>query len=361
MADNHKIKNIYYMLSYAYQTLRETGFDNVKAEDFENIHDLFAAILVHGVGTQIKRGLHRDYLSKEEALSGLMGQIRITETIKRQTRPQGKLVCDFDEFTENSPHNQVLKSVMRLLLRHGNVKPDNKKLLRKLLLYFNNVSRISPLEIRWDILKYHRNNASYRMLIEICRLTVEGLLLTTETGEHKLASWLNGEETFYLYQRFVFAFYKRHRPELKPSASYINWDITGEKSGYLPSMQSDIILQNGGKTIIIDTKYYGETMKTHHERAKYISGHLYQIYAYVMNYSKGVSGDVTGVLLYAKTDETITPDESMVISGNTISLKTLDLNTDFINISKQLHAIADIASSPLITTQPHIPRGHCIF
>ena len=343
MADNHKIKNIYYMLSYAYQSLQETGFDNVASEDYENIHDLFAAILVQGVGTQVKRGLHRDYISEEEALSGLRGQIRIAGTIKQQTRPQGKLVCGFDEFTENSPHNQVLKSVMLLLLRHGNVKPDNKKLLRKLLLYFSNVADIRPAEIRWDILKYHRNNASYRMLIEICRLTVGGLLLTTETGEHKLSSWLNDEKMYYLYQRFVFAFYKRHRPELSPYASYINWDITsGEKSNYLPSMQSDIILQNGDKTIIIDTKYYSRTMKTHHERITYISGNLYQIYAYVMNYSKGGSGDVTGVLLYAKTDESIMPDENMVISGNNISLKTLDLNTSFSNISKQLNSIANL-------------------
>ena len=343
MSDNHKIKNIYYMLSYAYQTLQETGFNNVASENYENIHDLFAAILIHGISAQVKRGLHRDYISEVEALSGLRGQIRIAETIKQQTRPQGRLVCGYDEFSENSPLNQVLKSVMSLLLRHGNVKPENKKMFRKLLLYFSSVVEIRLSEIRWDILKYHRNNASYRMLMEICRLTVEGLLLTTEAGEHKLASWLNDEKMYYLYQRFVFAFYKRHRPELSPSASHINWDIaSGEKSEYLPSMQSDIILRNGDKTIIIDTKYYSRTMQTHHERTTYISNNLYQIYAYVMNYSKGVSGDVAGVLLYAKTDEAITPDESMVISGNRISLKTLDLNTSFSVISEQLHAIVNI-------------------
>ena len=342
MDNNHRIKNIYYMLSYAYQTLRETGFDDVASENFENIHNLFAAILFHGVGVQVKRGLHRDYIPEEEVLSGLHGQIRIAETIKRQTRPQGRLICAYDEFTEDSPHNQVLKSVMLLLLRYGNVTHDNKKSLRKLLLYFSSVSDIRPTEIRWDILRYHRNNASYRMLMEICRLTVEGLLLTTETGEHRLASWLNDEKMYYLYQRFVFAFYKRHRPELSPSASYINWDIAnGEMSEYLPSMQSDIILQNGDKTIIIDTKFYSKTMQSHHERTAYISNNLYQIYAYVNNYSKGTSGSVSGVLLYAKTDEAITPNEDMVISGNTISLKTLDLNVDFSNISKQLNELAD--------------------
>lgn len=342
MADKHKIKNIYYMLSYAYQTLREIGFDSVASEEFDNIHDLFAAILIRGIGGQVKRGLYRDYVPREEMLSGLRGQIKVADTIRRQSRSQGKLVCAFDEFTENSPHNQVLKSVIILLLRHGSVKEENKKSIRKLLLYFVNVSVIHPSEIRWSMLKYHRNNASYRMLIEICRLTVDGLLLTTETGEHKLASWLNDEKMFYLYQRFVLAFYKRHRPELSPSAPYIDWDITsGEKSEYLPTMQSDIILRADKRTVIIDTKYYSETMRLHYDRKIYKSEHLYQIYAYVMNYSKGASGEVSGVLLYAKTDEVISPDEEIIISNNRIRLKTLDLNTSFASISEQLNNIAD--------------------
>ena len=115
-------------------------------------------------------------------------------------------------------------------------------------------------------------------------------------------------------------------------------------------MKSDIILSNGDRTIIIDTKYYGKTMQTNYERATYISGNLYQIYTYVMNHSRGRTGNVSGVLLYAKTDESITPDEDMIISGNKIGVKTLDLNVDFSNISKQLDTIVgEWAKSPFIT------------
>ena len=342
MTDNHRIKNIYYMLSYAYQALREKGYEKVASEVFDNIHNLFAAILIFGVKSQIKRGLYRDYVPKEERLSGLRGQVKITDTIKKHIRPQGKLLCAFDEFTENSPHNQVLKSVMFLLLRHGNVKTDNKKNLRNLLIYFNNVSDILPSDIRWNMLKYHRNNASYRMLIEICNLTVDGLLLTTETGEHRLSSWLSEEKMHNLYERFVLAYFKRHYPELDPRAAYIDWDITiGNKSKYLPIMKSDILLTKNNKTIIIDAKYYCETMHTYHESKTYISSHLYQIYTYVMNYRRMISGSVSGILLYAKTDEEITPDEDMIISGNKISVLTLDLNTSFFDISRQLSSIAD--------------------
>ena len=47
------------------------------------------------------------------------------------------------------------------------------------------------------------------------------------------------------------------------------------------------------------------------------------------------------MLLYAKTDEKVLPDETYRMSGNTISVKTLDLDSDFISIAHQLDTIAE--------------------
>jgi len=54
-----------------------------------------------------------------------------------------------------------------------------------------------------------------------------------------------------------------------------------------------------------------------------------------------VGGGVSGMLLYARTDEEIQPDHTYMMSGNRISVKTLDLNCDFREIARQLNAIAD--------------------
>ena len=45
------------------------------------------------------------------------------------------------------------------------------------------------------------------------------------------------------------------------------------------------------------------------------------------------------MLLYAKTDEQIQPDHVYHMSGNKISVRTLDLNCDFAEIAQQLNAI----------------------
>ena len=48
---------------------------------------------------------------------------------------------------------------------------------------------------------------------------------------------------------------------------------------------------------------------------------------------------VSGMLLYAATDEAVQPDNSYQMSGNKISVRTLDLNKDFVEIAAQLKAI----------------------
>jgi len=61
----------------------------------------------------------------------------------------------------------------------------------------------------------------------------------------------------------------------------------------------------------------------------------------VKNSDKDSVGNVAGILLYAKTDEEITPDEDLFISGNKISLKTLGLNRDWGGIAKQLDCVCE--------------------
>ncbi|MBO5589933.1 MAG: hypothetical protein J5923_01650, partial [Acidaminococcaceae bacterium] len=58
------------------------------------------------------------------------------------------------------------------------------------------------------------------------------------------------------------------------------------------------------------------------------------------NLDKGNTGNVAGILLYAKTDEAITPDCMFNIGGNQIGAKTLDLNVDFKSIKAQLDGLA---------------------
>lgn len=50
--------------------------------------------------------------------------------------------------------------------------------------------------------------------------------------------------------------------------------------------------------------------------------------------------EISGMLLYAKTDEETYPDNDYKMSGNRIGVHTLDLNVEFPQIREQLDGIA---------------------
>lgn len=110
---------------------------------------------------------------------------------------------------------------------------------------------------------------------------------------------------------------------------------------YLPAMKTDITLEDKSqkKVLIIDTKCYGRTMQSQFGKNSYHSGNMYQIHSYVSNKKATYVGKVSGLLLYAKTDEEITPNQKFTISGNQFAVQTLDLNVDFSDIEKQLNDI----------------------
>lgn len=338
-----RIQNIYYMLAYAFQVLNKKGYMRVATEEFEYASDLFTAILAKGIASQIKRGLSREYISKTEAINSPAGKINVSASVKQNSMLKMQLICDYDEFTENAYMNKILKTTAMLLIRCPEVSTQHKKDLRKTILYFSNVDEVDPRRIQWSGLRYHRNNNTYKMLLNICYLVIEGMLMIEQDGSRKLARYLDDQRMYRLYEKFVLEYYRRHYPQLNASAAHIDWDVDGGEIEYLPVMKSDITLRHKGKTLIIDTKYYAQAMQTNslYNSRTLHSHHMYQIFTYVKNMDSAYSGNVSGLLLYAKTDEEFIPDSDCVIGGNRISVKTLDLNTDFSNISKQLNAIVE--------------------
>lgn len=103
------------------------------------------------------------------------------------------------------------------------------------------------------------------------------------------------------------------------------------------------MLNIGNNVLIIDAKYYSNTTQVKFDAHTVHSGNIYQIFTYVKNKEaqlKDENPTVAGMLLYAKTDEEIQPNQSYKMSGNKISVRTLDLNQDFKEIATALDAIA---------------------
>ncbi len=336
------IQNVYYMLSYAFQVLNEQGYRNLATEEFNNTAELCAAILEKGISSQLKRGLSREYLSQTEPLSTLRGKIDITESIKTQSLLKQQLVCSYDEFSVNSYMNQVIKSTVELLLR-SEIAKARKKELRKLMVFFSEVDTLDLYNVNWH-LQYNRNNQTYQMLIAICYLVVKGLLQTQTTGETKLMDFFDEQRMCRLYEKFILEYYRKRFPMIKAHPSQIPWQLDDGISDMLPVMQTDIMLSHKRRILIIDAKYYGHTTQQQFGINTLHSNNLYQIFTYVKNKEYELANtehEVAGMLLYAKTDELVLPNNEYWMSRNKITVRTLNLDCSFQEIAGQLDGIAE--------------------
>ena len=109
-------------------------------------------------------------------------------------------------------------------------------------------------------------------------------------------------------------------------------------------MQSDIMLSRENTVLIIDAKYYSRNMQEQYHTQSIRSSNLYQIFTYVKNKDAELVDKphtVSGMLLYARTEDAIQPDNSYKMSGNRIDVKTLDLNQEFPIIADQLNHIVE--------------------
>ena len=224
-----RVKNIYYMLAYAFQALNSQRYKNIATEKFQNIGELMAAILIKGIEQQVKRGLGKEYIARTAAIS-----------------------------------------------------KERKKALRKLLVYFDEVEALDLHAAQWNI-RYDRNNQSYRMVVSICYLIAKGLLQTQTDGKTKLMDFLDEQRMHRLYEKFILAYYRREFPQIKANPSQVSWQLDDDVQDMLPTMQTDIMLEYGDKTLIIDTKYYSRTTQQRYGIHTLHSGNLYQIFTYVKN------------------------------------------------------------------------------
>ncbi len=347
------------MLAYAFHALNRLDLVNIETEKFDKIHDLFAAILSNGIKSQIKQSLYREYIEESEDLATLRGKINIPESIRHKIAHRLLLECEHDVLRENTLLNQILKTTVMLLLRSDEVEKKYKDILKKEMMYFSGVSEIDPQKIPWANVCFHRNNQTYQILIALCRLVLKGMLPSESRGEYRLASFVDDQRMSKLYEKFVLEYYRKEFQEnINAYPAQIPWDVDDGVTTMLPTMQSDITLSDKSekKFLIIDTKYYSHTTQTRFSDSsapKIHSDHLYQIFAYVKNKTTALvketrhATEVSGMLLYAKTSESIQPDVSYKMGGNRIDVRTLDLNCDFQKIRDQLDKIAsDFLTSP---------------
>jgi 5-methylcytosine-specific restriction enzyme subunit McrC len=331
------IRNIYYLLSYAWNLLAEAEVLAVQTEDLPNVLNLLTRLLTHGTQRLLKRGMDRGYLPQTDVLTTLRGKVAFAASSRRMLLEQAKAQCDFEEFLPDLLHNRILKATLQMLVLSPDIAARQRAEVQAVL---RRMADISPLQIRkahFNQIRLHRNNAHYRLLMHICELVHANLLVNEQTGQMTFRDLLRDERQMaQLFEAFVANFYREETDWQVTTQERIPWNCPNPSS-LLPEMHADAVLRGPGRVVVVECKFYRETLQVGpwSDRAKLHSPHLYQLTSYLENLQVSCRHQpVEGLLVYPVVGLHV--HEDLLLSGKLIRARTLDLSCSWEAIAAQM-------------------------
>jgi len=336
------IRNIYYLLSYAWNIRPLQGQRRLSIENAPGILDLLARLFAEGVSSLRRPGLDRNYVETNGEIAMIRGKPDFSESNKRLSQLRSRMVCRFEELSSDILHNRILKSTLLRLLACDSLEAETR---RRLHLPRELLSEITPVALNTGVfqrIQIHRNNRHYRLLLNICELLSRQLLPSDQQGHVIFRDFLEDETAMSgIFEKFVFNFATRHFPEATVGADWIDWDggaMDDLSRSFLPKMKTDLSIGWPTRKLILDCKFYERATLTSYEVEKLRSGHLYQIFSYLKNKSVHPGWNACeGVLLYPTVEMSF--DCRFRLGGHPVRTVTLDLNRQWQEIESDLQAI----------------------
>ena len=343
---NIPIQNIYYLLCYAWNKLDEQGRVAVSIDDRTSLLDLFAKVLNNAVRILLKRGIDRSYVEHMEEISGIKGKLLLGETLQRNLLKRQRTICRFDEFSPDILTNQILVSTLRKLMRIKELDRDLKRETRHLLQMLPGITPIAIRTSHFSQVRLHRNNRFYDFILKVCRIIHDNILPGEETGEYLFADFRRDDHKMNrLFEEFIFQFYTRELKGWRVRRETIKWKFDSSNDSdltFLPEMKTDITLEKGEKKIIIDAKFYRETLATHYDKQKVKSANLYQLFSYLKNQESlddPRTMSARGILLYPTIEREY--DLQYTFDKHTVEIRTVNLGWDWKQIEARLKKLVE--------------------
>ncbi|WP_323589395.1 McrC family protein [Aliarcobacter butzleri] len=310
--NDEKNLNIFiYMLMYAYDVKLSNEQIASCANHKHTILEVFVQMFAINLLNELKKGLYKEYLTKQDNLPVLKGKYLINENLKYNFT-KNKIYCEYDEFSENNSLNQFFLYAVKYLQKFVN----DKKLLKQCELIFDEVEYKSVDINRVETINFSRLNVRFKTSFEIALLLLKQSIPLFNKDKKSFAFLFDMNV---LFEKFIARMVK----ELDNNAKIQNQDDFGDLT-----LKPDIILKNQ----IIDTKY--KKIKSIEDIKQ--SDKL-QVFSYGINYK------IENVmLLYAKHLDNVKYD--LVLGKESIvnlKIRTIDLNFSANNYKEYIDEIME--------------------
>src|SRR3954465_15513496 len=121
------IKNLYYLLLYAWDELDSADLLNVAELRSQQPIDLLGHVLAKGVERVLKHGLDHEYVVRNTAETRVRGKLDFGATIKGASRARGQVICVTDELSSDALQNRIIKETLRSLANDAEVDSELRR------------------------------------------------------------------------------------------------------------------------------------------------------------------------------------------------------------------------------------------
>ncbi|MGN7158085.1 5-methylcytosine-specific restriction endonuclease system specificity protein McrC [Dietzia cercidiphylli] len=329
------VRNLWLLMLYASnlyrdnEMLRRGGVE----ENPEELCDMVAEILAVAVETRLQRTLGQSYRPRTAELTRVRGQIDVLGTETGQLLARGRVSCRFTELSVDNARNRLMRTALAVAatrVRSEKLSTRCRRLAATLVRVGVSPHPIGRAEA--GSVALGRNEVADAEAVDAAKLLLAMDIPAEEDGvAHRWVASRDVAEMRRLYEAAVRGFYtatlaspwRVHRGE-----KILRWQAEDASAGVaaiLPIMRADIVLEEPGRRIIVETKFADALKKNQYGAVRLSRDHLFQLYGYVQSqhHVDTLGTAAEGVLLYPTVGQAL--DESVTIQGHRYRYLAVDL------------------------------------
>ena len=240
-----------------------SGYGSLGEEKL-TLYELFISSYLSEVNKLVKRGIKYNYITKEENSTYFKGKLLVNQHIRKNMCHKEKFYVAHDEFHPDRIENQIIKTTL-LYLKNKVKTSKNRRMIRHLLLYFDQVSVSDDWKSDFCRIEKSRSMKHYNVLLNWSRVFLSNRSFSVFSGENESYAILFPMET--VYEQYVAYYMKKYwwangidvriqdEKYLFEKGMARNVEETDMELSSMFKIRPDIVCEKDGSVVIMDTKW----------------------------------------------------------------------------------------------------------
>ena len=281
-----------HMLDSALGLDLEPGEATAMARQEHSLLDVLIRLFADRLLGEVRRGLPRQYLAREDDLPALRGRLDVGAQFTRNAVRPDRLACRFDALEADTPLLRVMKACVAFLVPHAR-SAETQRRLNELRGRLVDIPAVPVARLPWDRVRIDRSNRRWAALLAMARL----FLRREWQATHHERDAAQGVTLLFamdkLFEGYVAEQLRRALAdsdvEVVAQGGFRNclgpWTAGVDCAGDVFRTMPDILLRRGKRTIaVIDTKWKLLSPDPQERKHGVSQADVYQLMAYARLY-----------------------------------------------------------------------------